>query len=835
MKPLTPMFKLNALMASMTLCFSVWANDEAVVEELKVKEVKSSKSMQASNNTGSGSQLDPVSLEGVKTGELNIPSLHEHIIDADDDDTVEDIVINKEEAPTFTLDASDVNSADDEPVEEVVIGKEEAPTFTLDASDVNSADDEPVEEVVIGKEEAPILISDPSDVNVGEHLGEEHAHSNEDEFSFGGVAYECSDAVEADDDGFTDDIPLTNDPFVCSQENLDEINVQQAWDHTTGDQTVIVGIIGQGVDYDHDDLKANMWTNANERKARNAKQKDYDRNGYPNDVHGYDAVNDDGDPLDLDLTAENDYMAYGSAVAGVIGAAGNNNLGIAGINWNVSMIACQAKEWNSQLPDMAQYAEVDHLIACVDYFVALKENEGVDIKAINMSLGMDDYDDNLKYAIDRATEAGMLIVAAAGDNAGSVATNEETECNINDLIDLSEYQTKQEAESNPYLVWNRGRVEYVEGLTCDDIVTDEINDTSSDIAVTPFYPASFNHEAIISVTSVDDYGEVSSFANWSVADVDLAAPGEAIFSTAQLGDEQHGYQYFSGTSMAAAHVTGAAALLWSFDSNVTAAEMKQILMDSVDSIESLQDKTVSGGRLNVGNALERLMDSNEPDPVAFPVEIIQTKINRKGKYVTQFSWQGAEADDSNRNNWRDNSRNNSRDNSSNNSQNVKNIEIYRDNVLVKTTIDDGLAKHKFTSDELVASTEYKVCHLDMGCSAPLMASFDVPSESDEPIVVDVLWSKINKRGQYVTKLSWSGPDTEKVDIYKDGDRVKTTQNDGMAKHKFIPNDVPVTSAVYQVCVKGTSYCSEPLTAYFEHSDGTTDTSTQSQNNGGRGY
>lgn len=114
----------------------------------------------------------------------------------------------------------------------------------------------------------------------------------------------------------------------------------------------------------------------------------------------------------------------------------------------------------------------------------------------------------------------------------------------------------------------------------------------------PSYPASYDLDNIISVAATDDRDSLSLFSNYGPNSVDIAAPGDEILSTLPGG-----YDYFSGTSMAAPHVTGVASLILSQNPNLTSDEVKNALLSSVDPISSLQNITVSGGRLNAYQAL----------------------------------------------------------------------------------------------------------------------------------------------------------------------------------------------------------------------------------------
>ena len=128
--------------------------------------------------------------------------------------------------------------------------------------------------------------------------------------------------------------------------------------------------------------------------------------------------------------------------------------------------------------------------------------------------------------------------------------------------------------------------------------------------INPVYPASYNLPNIISVASTTHTDALSNFSNYGPTSVDLGAPGSNIYSTIPGGN----YATYSGTSMASPHVAGGAALVWSQNPNWSAQEVKNRLLNTTDPKPSLNGRTVSGGRLNINNALS----GSNPQPPLVP-------------------------------------------------------------------------------------------------------------------------------------------------------------------------------------------------------------------------
>jgi len=295
-----------------------------------------------------------------------------------------------------------------------------------------------------------------------------------------------------------------------------DIDAPEAWDVTTGSRSIIVAVIDTGVDYNHPDLTVNMWRNPREIAGNGI---DDDGNGFVDDIYGADFHNNDANPFDDN--------GHGTHVAGTIGAAGNNSLGVIGVSPNVQIMALKFLGANGS-------GSTSSAIKAIDYAVA----NGAKIINASWGGGGGAQGDALYLAIQRAQNAGVLFVAAAGNSTSN-----------NDV----------------YASW----------------------------------PANYNLANVISVAATDRNDNLASFSNYGATTVDLGAPGVAIVSTTPGGN----YASYSGTSMATPHVAGAAALVWAANPSWTYLQVKDRLLATVDPLASLQGKTLTGGRLNVGSAV----------------------------------------------------------------------------------------------------------------------------------------------------------------------------------------------------------------------------------------
>jgi len=332
-----------------------------------------------------------------------------------------------------------------------------------------------------------------------------------------------------------------------------DIDAPEAWDIHTGDLNIIVAVLDSGIDYNHPDLAANMWINPGEVnqpgvvEPNDVNNVDDDDNGYVDDIYGYDFVDNDSDPMDEHY--------HGTVAAGIIGAVGNNNEGIAGVCWTVRLMALRILDPNGE-------GSVNDAIAAIDYAIAM----GADV--INASWGTYDYlySQPLLEAIQRAEAAGILFVAGAGNDGY--------------------YGAAYPAAYGRYY-----------GL--DNVISVMATDHN-------------DNRAVWSSGSASNYGY----------SVDLGAPGKSILSTFPTNETAamtaRGYstnydvlegddvpvaqgRSISGTSAAAAHVSGAAALMWSANPDFTHTQIKQLILRSVD--KTLPGLCASEGRLNLANAM----------------------------------------------------------------------------------------------------------------------------------------------------------------------------------------------------------------------------------------
>ena len=319
--------------------------------------------------------------------------------------------------------------------------------------------------------------------------------------------------------------PLRNDGSNNGIAGAD-IGAVNAWDVRTDASEIVVAVIDSGVKYDHPDLAANMWTNAREIPGNG---RDDDGNGYVDDVFGINAITNGGNPLDD--------LGHGTHVAGIIGAVGNNGAGIAGVAWKVRIMAL--KFLRGGTGTNAGRGATSDGIECIDYAI----RHGAHI--INGSYGaaagpVTQFDPAEREAILRARAAGIIFVAAAGNDAANM-----------ELL--------------------------------------------------AHYPASYRLENVISVANSTARDDASISTNFGAGSVELFAPGTEIWSTWYTAATP--YALRSGTSMAAPHVAGALALVKAQFPGDSYRQVINRVLGTVDPVPAFRGRVQTGGRLNLDRAL----------------------------------------------------------------------------------------------------------------------------------------------------------------------------------------------------------------------------------------
>lgn len=277
---------------------------------------------------------------------------------------------------------------------------------------------------------------------------------------------------------------------------MEKIKAPLAWNYTIGSYNVVVGVLDSGIDYNHVDLKNNMWISPDRQF-----------------INGWNFIDDNNNPIDK--------TGHGTHVAGTIGAVGNNFIGVTGVCWNVQL---------------ASFKIGDNRIDLATAIKAIYFANISNIPILNNSWGGRNYSEVLKYVIE---QYNALFIASAGNNGAD-----------NDFL--------------------------------------------------PIYPASYDSDNIISVAATNRDDTLASFSNYGVNSVDIAAPGVEVLST-DLHDE---YSNMNGTSMAAPHVAGAAALLKSYIPELTTLEIKRIILLSSEKNPNLEGRILTGGKLNIYSMIE---------------------------------------------------------------------------------------------------------------------------------------------------------------------------------------------------------------------------------------
>jgi len=317
-----------------------------------------------------------------------------------------------------------------------------------------------------------------------------------------------------------------------------DIGAAAAWNTTTGSSAYVVAGIDTGIDYTHPDLAPNVWSAPSPFTV----VIDGQSITCPAGSHGFNAITDVCDPMDDN--------GHGTHTLGTVGAVGNNQQGVVGVNWTTSLMA-------AKFLDASGSGSVADAVKAIDFTIQAKaafggEGGAANVRVLNNSWGCPSFDGGCfsqalldEIAVTNANN--MLFVAAAGNS----------------------------------------------GVNTDQ---------------SAFYPADYASPNVIAVAATDSQDRLSWFSNYGQNSAHLGAPGVAILSTFPNSS----YQWESGTSMATPHVAGAAALALSACPTLDTAGLKTLILGTVDSDAWLQWKTATGGRLNVNHAIQ-LCTASTPD------------------------------------------------------------------------------------------------------------------------------------------------------------------------------------------------------------------------------
>jgi subtilisin family serine protease len=356
------------------------------------------------------------------------------------------------------------------------------------------------------------------------------------------------------------------DPLFTKQWGMIDNHVKDAWKMAPPSplaaKDMIVAVIDTGVDYTHEDLLPNMWRNPGETgvdangKSKDSNGIDDDNNGFIDDVVGWDFAMNDNKPFDLSvdpmqLLAGGGNPGHGTHCAGNVAAAADNGKGVVGVAPNVKIMALR---------------------------FLTEKGSGTTADAIKA----------VKYAVDN----GAMITSNSWGSEGEDPSEAKENKALRDMVQYAQ-------DKGTLFIAAAGNGHQGKGYN---------NDTDAK----PGYPASYDHDAIISVAAIDDKDQLGSFSNWGQRSVDLGAPGVKIFSTTvgsnyadTIFDKFGITVHWDGTSMATPHVSGAAALYWSAHPEKDWQQVKAAILGSVKQTSTLNGKTSSGGKLDVLNLMKQ--------------------------------------------------------------------------------------------------------------------------------------------------------------------------------------------------------------------------------------
>ncbi len=343
---------------------------------------------------------------------------------------------------------------------------------------------------------------------------------------------------------------IPSDTYYTNQWYLQKTKAVQAWNTIRESPNIIIAILDSGVQIDHPDLKSNIWINTKEIAGNN---KDDDKNGFIDDINGWDFVNNVADPgPKFKVGFSEDGILHGTIIAGIAAASGNNATGIAGVTWRAQIMPLKVL-------DDTGAGNTMQVVKAIDYAIA---NEA-DI--INLSCVGEGFSRGLDDAIKRAYDKGIVVVAAGGNEPGQGEGN--------DLDTLPLYPV------------------------CHDGANGE--------------------NRVIGIAATDAIDQKAPFSGYGFKCIDIAAPGISMFSTVvysptnYIGDKPFNNYYdgyWSGTSVAVPIVSGAIALVEAANPGLNRSQVLKILFESSDNINPVNPNYLNRlgkGRLNLETAISQ--------------------------------------------------------------------------------------------------------------------------------------------------------------------------------------------------------------------------------------